>query len=99
MSNFNYCPLTWHFCNQASTNKTEKIQEGALRFISNDFSSPLETSSINKATPLHIGRMKLMASEVLKILHNLSPSYIQDLVKEKNLSMISETRSQLRFHR
>ena len=34
---------------------------------------------------LHIGRMKLMASEVFKILHNLSPSYIQDLVKEKVL--------------
>ena len=84
MSNFNNCPLTWHFCNQASINKMEKIQEKALRFISNDFSSTLETLLVlNKATPLHIGRMKLMASEVFKILHNLSPSYIQDLVKEK----------------
>ena len=62
----------------------EKIQERALRFISNDFSSTLETLLVlNKTTPLHIGRMKLMASEVFKILHNLSPSYIQDLVKEK----------------
>ena len=84
MSNLNYCPLTWHFCNQASINKMEKIQERALRFISNDFSSTLETLLVlNKATPLHIGRMKLMASEVFKILHNLSPTYIQDLVKEK----------------
>ena len=22
--NFNYCPLTWHFCSQASTNKMKK---------------------------------------------------------------------------
>ena len=35
------------------------------------------------ATHLHIGIMKRMASDVFKILHNLSPSYIQDLVKEK----------------
>ena len=42
-SNFNHCPLTWHFCSQASTHKMEKIPEGALRFISNDFISPLET--------------------------------------------------------
>ena len=64
----------------------EKIQERPLRFISNDFISPLETLLVlNKATPLHIGRMKLMAldQEVFKFLHNLSPSYIQDLVKEK----------------
>ena len=38
---------------------------------------------LNNAASLHIGRKKLMASEVFKILHYLSPSYIQDLVKEK----------------
>ena len=84
MSTFNYCPLAWHFCSQASTNKMEKIQERALRFISNDFISPLETLLVlNNATPLHIGRMKLMATEVFKILNTISPTYIQDLVKEK----------------
>ena len=31
--NFNYCRLIWHFCIQANTNKLEKIQERALRFI------------------------------------------------------------------
>ena len=61
----------------------EKIKERALRFISNDLSSTLETLLVlNKTTPLHKGRIKLMASEVFKILNNLSPSYIQDLVKE-----------------
>ena len=41
MSNFNHCTLAWHFCNQASTNTMEKIQERAQRFISNVFISPL----------------------------------------------------------
>ena len=27
MSNFNYCPLIWHFCSQTSTIKLEKIKE------------------------------------------------------------------------
>ena len=72
------------FCSQASTNKMEKIQERALRFINNDFISPLESLLVlNNATPLHIGRMKLMATEVFKILNTISPTYIQDLVKEK----------------
>ena len=59
-------------------------KEKALRFICNDFTSNMETLLVlNNAVHLHIGRMKLIASEVFKILHNLSPSYIQDLVKEK----------------
>ena len=59
----------------------KKILERALRFISNDFILPLENLLVlNNATPLHIGRMKLMASEIFKILNKLSPSYIQDLV-------------------
>ena len=37
VSNFNYCPLAWHFCGTSSTNKLEKNQEKALRFINNDF--------------------------------------------------------------
>ena len=38
-SNFNYCPLIWHFCSQANTKKLEKIQERALIFIYNNYSS------------------------------------------------------------
>ena len=41
MSNFNHCPIVWHFCNQSSVNKMEKIQERARRFICDDFESPL----------------------------------------------------------
>ena len=33
LSNFNYCPVTWHFCSEKNTMKMEKIQERALRFI------------------------------------------------------------------
>ena len=40
--NFNICPLAWHFCSTSSTNKLEKNQERALRFINNDFTSSLQ---------------------------------------------------------
>ena len=85
VSNFNYCPLAWHFCNAASTSKIERIQERALRFISNDFTSPLKTLLVNSNTvPLHVLRMQKMASEVFKIVNKLSPEYIQDLVSIKD---------------
>ena len=38
-SNFNYCPLVWHFCSSKSLSKIEKIQERALRLLHNDIAS------------------------------------------------------------
>ena len=84
-SNFSYCPLAWHFCSTSSTNKLEKVQERALRFINNDYSSPL--SDLLKSTntqPLHVRRLQQMACEVYKIVNKMSPEYLSDLVKIKS---------------
>ena len=58
-SNFNYCPLIWHFCSQSSTKKLDKIQERALRLIYNDYSSThhdlLKTANTEH---LHVKRIK-----------------------------------------
>lgn len=42
-SNFNYCPLIWHFCSKTNTEKIEKIQFRALRIVFNEFTSSCET--------------------------------------------------------
>ena len=52
-SNFNYCPLIWHFCSQSSTKNTEH---------------------------LHVKRIKEMACEVFKIVNNIAPTFIQNLI-------------------
>ena len=83
-SNFSYCPLAWHFFSVSSTNKLEKVQERALRFINNDYSSSI--SELLKSTntqPPYVRRLKQMASEVFKIVNKLSPVNINDLVKIK----------------
>ena len=41
-SNFNYCPLVWHFSPAKSVQKVEKIQERALRFLYKDNDSSYE---------------------------------------------------------
>ena len=83
-SNFNYCPLIWHFCSQSSTKKLEKIQERALRFIYNDYSSThhdlLKTANTEH---LHVKRIKEMACEVFKIVNNIAPTFIQNLIMLK----------------
>ena len=40
LSNFNFCPLAWHFCTESNTKK--KLQERCLRFVYNDFSTTYE---------------------------------------------------------
>ena len=98
MSNFNHCPIAWHFCNQSSVNKMEKIQERALRFICDDFESPLQDLlQKNGVLPLRISRMKLMAREVFKIVNNIAPSYLHDLIslKPSTYDFRSEKQAQL----
>ena len=84
-SNFGYCPIVWHFCSKTSTDKMEKLQYRALRLVYSDFDSSCEEllKRANMNT-LKLTRIRKIALETFKILNNLSPSYILDLVKFKN---------------
>ena len=39
---FDYCAQTWHFCNKASAEKLEKVNERAVRFVFRDKRTPYE---------------------------------------------------------
>ena len=70
MSNFNYCPVVWHFCGESNTKKMEKIQERALRFIYEDFNSDYDTFLLMSGLPsLKIRRLRMMAISIFKIFH------------------------------
>ena len=43
LSNFNYCPLTWHFYVANDLHKMEQIQERTLRFVFADYASSYAT--------------------------------------------------------
>ena len=58
MSNFNYCPLVWHFCGEVNTKKIEKIQERALRFIYQDYNSSYDTLLGKSKAPVTLSRFK-----------------------------------------
>ena len=64
-SNFNYCPLVWHFCSSKSLYKIEKIQERALRLLRNDFTSDYAELLKNsgKAT-MEIKRLRCLAQRI-----------------------------------
>ena len=79
-SNFNYCPLVWHFCSAKSVKKIEKIQEQALRILYNNFPSDFE-SILNKSGKLtiEVKRLRILALEVSKTLNNMNPEYINEI--------------------
>ena len=79
-SNFNYCPLVWHFCGQVNNNKLEKLQERSLRIIHNDYESSFETLlKCSKQESLLTKRLKIMILEVFKTVNRLNPSCLHDL--------------------
>jgi hypothetical protein len=85
LSNFNYCPLTWHFCGEIYTKKIEKIQERALRFIYDDYISDYNSLLQKSKLPtLKMRRMRTIAQEIHKIVHKKGPVYLHDLVTIKN---------------
>ena len=87
LSNFNYCPIVWHFCSKASSRKMERIQERALRFLYNDKVSSYECLLEKcKSTTMHLRRIKIIALEVFKSLNDLNPPFMKDMFTPKNVT-------------
>ena len=63
----------------------EKLQYRALRLVFNDFESSYETLLERVNVPsLHVSRIRLIATESFKILHKMTPVYLEDLLSYKN---------------
>ena len=43
LSNFNYCPLIWLFCNEGANKKIDRTRKRALRIPYKDYESSFET--------------------------------------------------------
>ena len=74
LSNFNYCPLVWHFCSSKSLRKIEKIQERTLKILYNDSTNDYN-QLLNKfsKTSMEVKRLRNLAMEIFKTLNYLNP--------------------------
>ena len=78
LSNFNFCPLAWHFCTEKNSKKLEKVQERALRFVYEDYNSSYEELLHKaKAPSLQIRQIRTMALETIKIVSKIAPVCLQ----------------------
>ena len=90
-SNFNYCPLIWHFSTstsevqkfRSSEIKIEKIQERALHFICNNGKkNDDDLLKDQRKCKMKIKRMRILATQIFKTLHHLNPIYTSRNITE-----------------
>ena len=80
MSKFDYCPLLRHLCGHVSNQKLEKILEGALRILFANLNYSYPQLLKKPGTPtLLIQWLHWIALAVLKSLHGLNPSCLNDM--------------------
>ena len=79
-SNFNYCPIVWHFCGVVNNNKLEKIQERSLRILFSDYESDVHDllDSIGGQT-LALRRLKFKLLEVYKCIKKVNAPCLHNL--------------------
>ena len=96
LSQFNYCALVWHFCGQVNSNKLERIQYRALRFVFMDFCSSYD-ELLNRAnlTSLEVGRKRMLLKEVYKATNGMSPEILRDLFSKKECKYNLRSRNNL----
>ena len=75
-SQFNYCPLVWMFCSRKSNNLINKVQERALRLITNDYQSSF---NILHEFSIHQSNLQTLLIELYKITHQIAPPIMNSL--------------------
>ena len=64
LSQFNYCPLVWMFCDRTLNNKINRIHERALRIAYKDMTSDYDTLLLrDNAVPIHIRNLQLQIEQ------------------------------------
>ena len=79
-SQFNYCPLVWMFCSRKSNNLINKVQERALRLITNDYQSSFNflLNKFNEFS-VHQRNLQTLMIELYKIIHQIAPPIMNSL--------------------
>ena len=97
-SNFNYCPLVWMFSHTKSLKKVEALQKRALRFLYNDYNTPLE-EILKKSGKvcMEVNRLRYLCIEIYKSISNINPSFMKQIfqLRETNRTVRNQYRLNL----
>lgn len=81
-SQFSYCPLIWMYCSRKINRKINHIHERALRLVYNDYTASFGELLIKDGSiTIHQRNIQYVATEMYKVINNLSPPIIHELFK------------------
>ena len=90
LSQFNYWPIVWMYCQRKSNNLINRIHERALRIAYNDYVSDFDTLLIkDDSVTIHQRNIHTLTIEVYKTLHDLNPVFMKEIfcLKQYNYHM------------
>ena len=73
------------FCGKKNSDKLERLQERAIRFVYNDYCSTYE-SLLKRANLLHLStfRLRFLAIEVYRCMNNMNPKYLNEMFTSRD---------------
>ena len=90
ISQFNYCPIIWMYCQRKSNNLINRIHERALRIAYNDYISDFKSLIEKDDTfTIHHRNIQLLLLEIYKSFNNLNPNIMKEVfsLKQCNYSL------------
>ena len=94
LSQFNYCPIIWMYCQRQSNNLINRIHERALRIAYNDYLSNFDALlEKDNAITIHERNIQALAIEIYKTVHHLSPDLMTEIFKPNQQHHSSRNRS------
>ena len=80
LTQFNYCPIVWMYCQRKSNNLINGIHERALRIAYNDYVSDFDALLIkDDYVTIHQRNINALTIEIYKTLNDLNPVFMKEI--------------------
>ena len=87
LSNFNYCPLIWIFCEKQCNKEINRVHKRALRTLLGDYESTFEyLLTKNNEIAIHMKNLQKLMTEIYKSLNHESPSFMGEFFVQRELT-------------
>ena len=84
ISQFNYCPIVWMYCQRKSNNLINRIHERALRIAYNDYTSDFNhLLEKDDSVTIHHKNIQALAIEIYKTMNDLNPVFMKEIFSLK----------------
>ena len=92
LSQFNYCPLVWTFCNRHLNNKINHIRKKVLSIA---YKNALLTRE--NSVSIHKRNLQLLRTEMFKTKSNIAPSFMTEISLRRIMPIFLENKSLLQM--